>query len=73
MPKTPPRCCATCKWYDLPTVKNARGAIMSLWAAQCLWKVGPVPDSARNQRIHCTYMAPYQGITCPCWEKSDDA
>lgn len=60
--------CRDCKLYDLDAVKNARGAIMSNRAAQCLWKsteVWPVSVAeSLNGRTWTSKMQPNDVHRC---------
>jgi hypothetical protein len=58
--------CRDCKLYDLDAVKNARGAILSNRAAQCLWiSKETLPASVRDtRRPTAGWMQPNDGDRC---------
>ena len=66
--------CRDCKLYDLESVKNVRGAVMSNWPARCLWVFKGTPASIdRGQLPLKTKMFPNEGAGCQTFVPRKDA
>lgn len=70
--------CRDCKLFDLDTVKNKRGAVLSNRVGRCLWKSTEVwPESVRNfslnRRVEAGLMSPNDNHRCQRFIKREDA
>lgn len=63
--------CRDCKLYNLDGVKNARGAVLSNRAAQCMWKSKEAYPSSiyAPPRLEGGWMPPNAIHDCRCFQK----